>query len=383
VHNRLRLKEDVEVVNQYVIDKVFQYFSHQKNFIQNLQDIRSSFEESQQSIFDILASFLIKSEATSPHASKIFLDYLQKKVIQKNNCRALTKNDLGKVFNNFTDRHHNLICEVFDLSGLKGKIVFGKTQQAIPVVELLKGYIFENLRPSYHTGKLDLFDAKVVCIDGYIESISEIHHLLEKVAELKEPIVAFVRGLSDDVSHTLKVNFDRKTLFFIPVIVPFDLDGANLLNDIMVIAGGDVVSTQKGELISTVDVNALPRIDAMTIFENTVTINNKNCKSRVDSHIRFLQNKIIEVKNEATTEALTKRIKRLGTNQVNLLIPDDKNYKYTMFVVDSCIRAAKLSSKFGICEYGDATLPISSIEAGIFYAQQYQKMLIDIGCIIN
>ena len=151
----------------------------------------------------------------------------------------------------------------------------------------------------------------------------------------------------------------------------------------MVIAGGDVVSTQKGELISTIDVSLLQRVDVISFFENTITVNNKNCKLRVDRHIKFLQNKIIEIKNDVTTDALTKRIKRLGTNQVNLLIPDDKNYKHTMFVVDSCIRAAKLSSKFGICEYDNITLPISSVEAGVFYAQQYQKMLNDIGCIVN
>ena len=65
-------------------------------------------------------------------------------------------------------------------------------------------------------------DVKVLIIDGMIESIGEIHHVLEKAASEKNPIVMFVRSMADDVRSTLSLNVKRGTIDLIPVEVGFN-----------------------------------------------------------------------------------------------------------------------------------------------------------------
>ena len=96
---------------------------------------------------------------------------------------------------------------------------------------------------------LFLRDARIACIDGYVESVSELHLLLEELSEAKVPCFLFVRGMSEDVLHTIKTNNDRKTLMVFPYIVPFDLDSVNTIVDIAVSAGTDVLSNLKSDKI--------------------------------------------------------------------------------------------------------------------------------------
>lgn len=373
----------IKDIEQIVLYKLVKFFNASESALQNLVEFRSSLKEEEKILFDILSTFIIKSESSSPKASKIFFDRLTGERIEKKNSRCLSRDDLNKLLENYAKKDNlKIIKDALELAGLKGKIVFGKSFNSHTIVELTKSFVFENLQPSFYTGKLDIAEPKLICIDGYIESVSEIHHVLEKASSLKEPIVVFVRGLSEEVNHTLKVNFDRKTLIFIPVVVPYDLDGANLLNDIMTISGGDVVSTLKGNLISSIDPQIYPRIESISFVDGVVSIVNNSATNRVDQHIKFLQTKILGAENDATLSALKKRIQRLGSNQVTLHIPEDSSYIKNVASIDNSIRAIKAASTFGVCEYNNSTLPVSSVEAGIFYAEQYKKLLGEIGCIV-
>lgn len=373
----------IKEIEQILLTKLVKFFELNDLALHNLLEFRSSLTKEEKTIFDIVSTFIIKAESASPKSSKIFFEKLLNKNIEKKNSRSLSLDDVPKLLKSYAQKDNlQIVQEAINLSGLKGKIVFSKSKNDQTVLELSKSFVFENLCPSFHTGKLDMSDPKIICIDGYIESVSEIHHILEKASSIKEPIVAFVRGLSEEVNHTLKVNFDRKTLIFVPVVVPFDIDGANLLNDIMVIAKGDVVSTLKGNLISSLDPSAFPRVDSITFVERVTSISNKSSFGRVDRHIRFLQEKILNAENDATIEAIKKRIQRLGSNQVTLHIPENASYTKNLSAIDSSIRAIKSASTFGICEYSDFTFPIATIESGIFYARQYNKVISEIGCIV-
>jgi hypothetical protein len=215
-----------------------------------------------------------------------------------------------------------------------------------------------------------------------VENVSEIHHLLESAAKSKETIVAFFRGLSEEVSHTLKVNYDRGTVSFIPIIVKFDIDGANLLKDIALVSQGDVVSSLKGNLISSIGFDSLPRIDVASVSGSEVVIENKSVAGLVDLHIAQLQKKIFSAENEATVEALTKRIQRLGINQVSIHLADNKDKTKRSFMIDRCLRAIKCASTHGVAQLEDRIYPISTISSAEFYCQQLHETMNSMGMII-
>jgi chaperonin GroEL (HSP60 family) len=275
-----------------------------------------------------------------------------------------------------------ILLDAFLLVGLKGKIVIKKSNTNKSCVEVNTGCAFDDILSAFKVIENEYSDAFVICVDGYVESTSEITHLLEQASLTKETIFLFVRGLSEEVSHTLKVNYDRKTLRVIPVVVPFDLDGINLLNDVSVISGNDVVSSNKGQLFNSISLDKHKRVDVVKLFSNKVIIENKSTNKRVDQHIVMLQKSINDCDNDAKKDLLSKRIQRLGTLQATIYLPEE-NYSSRSFCFDRCIRSIKSSIDFGTCTVNEKIYPASSYDAAILYKDKLFSTLNDIGCIIE
>ena len=115
---------------------------------------------------------------------------------------------------------------------------------------------------------IELYDVDVLMIDGIIESVGEIHHILEEYSKTRRPIVIFARGFSEEVIATIVVNKARGALNLVPVQVPYDVDGINMLNDIAVICNSDLVSSLKGELISSISIDEISTINKIVVLTN-------------------------------------------------------------------------------------------------------------------
>jgi hypothetical protein len=382
---------EIEQTNRVVVSKTFEFISN-KSYGLGLQEIsrlRSSFRSKlETSLFDILVSFLLKSEAVSPGSAELCIKNIVNFGTKNKNIpsyRQMTSADLSLILQTFADVDTaSLINSGLTMAGLKGKIALSSpsTKLDTDVLELTQGYVFNNIFPAFSIKPVSFVHPKIVCIDGLVENVSEIHHLLESAAKSKETIVAFFRGLSEEVSHTLKVNYDRGTVSFIPIIVKFDIDGANLLKDIALVSQGDVVSSLKGNLISSIGFDSLPRIDVASVSGSEVVIENKSVAGLVDLHIAQLQKKIFSAENEATVEALTKRIQRLGINQVSIHLADNKDKTKRSFMIDRCLRAIKCASTHGVAQLEDRIYPISTISSAEFYCQQLHETMNSMGMII-
>jgi len=234
---------------------------------------------------------------------------------------------------------NSMLNSALTLAGFGGRIIIEKTSSLTPSIELVRGYTFDQV-PAFNTN-LRLKNPRVICVDGYVEAVSEIHHLLQAASETKEPFVLFVRGLSNDVKQTLKVNLDRGSVIMIPVIVPFDLAGINTLNDIAIVSGTDVVSSTKGELISSVKFADIKRVDEVVVYPSKVVISNTSSWLSVNSHVRTLRARRSNEKIEDVCHMLDARIRTLSPNHVIIRLPDDKDYVTSSQTIDYVLRAVK------------------------------------------
>ena len=157
---------------------------------------------------------------------------------------------------------------------------------------------------------VSLYNSKVLCVDGIVESMSEIHSIIDSSFKEGQSVVLFARGFNDDVVNTLAVNHSRGKLNVIPVVVPYDMMGVNQLVDVAVCSGCDVVSSIKGELISTVEWDSLVEVDRIVISTKDTTIENDSTLKRVAKHKSQVQNKIastftvLETEEDLTQEQL-------------------------------------------------------------------------------
>lgn len=297
-----------------------------------------------QAFFQTLMSHAYKAESTCPGSGMIFLSLALKNNRKFTNSYVKTRQDLYDALKNLdiSSIAYDMLMSALDLCTTSSKLTIKKSTNNKAYIEATDGYSF-NVNALLKIQPVDLQKTYTVCIDGYVESVSEIHHLLTFASEAKLPCLIFSRGMSEDVLHTLKVNMDRKTLLAYPYAVPFDLENVNTIVDLAVVSGTDVVSSLKGELISSTDVNKLGRVDNCILTASSIRLRCDATRKRVEEHVNFIKKTIEERKD--VEEILSKRLKSLSASCIDICIPDDMNFYSTSQQLDEGIRVIITSLK--------------------------------------
>ena len=162
-------------------------------------------------------------------------------------------------------------------------------------------------------------NSDLLVIDGIIETVGEIHHFLERYNKNKKPLCIICRGFGEEVIATLATNFLRKTLICIPIVVPSNLNTINSLKDISIVSGADMVSSLKGDIISSIKLEQIGSVEAIKIKPTKILIKNSNRVSKVNFHIRELKNKM-ENETEDIRRLLEKRVLSLSPQSASIFI---------------------------------------------------------------
>lgn len=273
-----------------------------------------------------------------------------------------------------------MLRQALALAGFTGRIVVEKTP-AVHSVELVRGYSFDQA-PAWPIN-VRLERPKVVCIDGYVETVSELHHLLEAASETKEALLVFVRGLSDDVKHTLRVNYDRGSLRLVPIVVRFDVEGINVINDVSVVTGADLVSSHKGDLISNVSLSTAPVVDEAVINPSRVTVTHRSTRRAVEAHVGFLREKRATAQNDDVGKLFDMRIRSLSPNQVVIRIPDDRDFVVIAQSIDYALRAIRSLVEHGTVTIAGQKSLVTTVSAARAHSNRCYETLSSLGACIT
>ena len=249
------------------------------------------------------------------------------------------------------------LCKTaIDLSGLTGRIFTSKTQGAETSVELTTEHVF-NLHPiaevKHPDTQWDNYDVKVAIIDGIIESVSEINHLLIAASgKGVPPAVIFARGFSEEVVATLGLNIRRGTLNVLPVPVTFDAETANTLKDIAVILGADVITSLQGHLISDITWESLSIAKRVSFSDGVMRINPDQVSSGLNVHLSELNQRRQEMAPDARRDLIDSRIRSLTSRSVAIKIAGD-DADFTCQKMDLLIRMIRSSISYGVIKKQD------------------------------
>ena len=275
----------------------------------------------------------------------------------------------------------NLAIEAIRLAGFGGKISIEKSVNSSTSIELIEGYVFKHKPVDLKPVKLT--KPKVVCVDGYIESVSEVNMLFEGAVETKNQLLLISRGMHDDVINTIKVNRDRGTMFVYPVIINFDLDGINTLADISTVVGTNPVSCNLGELISSIKILDAVEIDESTIIGNSITFKNSRTRHNVNVHVRNLIEKRQNANSNIDIEdLLTTRIKSLTGSNVVIRLPDDSNYILKSQSIDQILRSIKSMLDYGITIEDNQIELCATNKISINLSKKFFDQITSLGAII-
>lgn len=273
-----------------------------------------------------------RAETQAPGCSRTFIKLLellvngrtlgfkQQDLIQMS--RPATMQTLERMVHDSVPDVADMLIEAIRLAGGECKIFIEPSVTRQPSVELTRGYTFRcSPDPQFfRDGKWTAFDVKCVVIDGIIDKVSEIDSLLQRCNDERRTMAIFARGFDRDVLSTLRVNHARKTLNVIPIIVEFDLETVNVLLDIATAIGSDVVSSLKGELISTIKFDEVKTVRSIVCMGRSATI---GCQgASVEAHVKNLLQKRRDETLPAVKQIIDQRLKSLSPSSVTIKVDD-------------------------------------------------------------
>lgn len=389
------VKQVIEYVHRMTsIDKSI--FINEKLNIQSSISTAAKFKPNssqQKNIYDIIMNAAISAEMISPGSFEKTLNLIVNSYSGNqhlNDKKKIGVNLDGK--NNMMVRHQSTVdwetavnrfiatlgidfdmfMDAIKLAGFAGKIQIEKSVNEHDIIHKRSGFNF-SLQTFGNIKRL--LNTKIVIIDGLIENVSEVHNMLTVCSETKCPLTIVARGYSDDVLNTINVNNLRGSFQVLPLAAKFDIATANTLVDIAVISKSDIISSLKGELISTVKFDTLKYVDEINVNGDIVTV--KNCVD-VTTHIKQLQKKREEV-DESVQYVYDDRIKSLSQNLVILKLKNDINFVNRAQKFDVAIRTLQSYIKFGIYEDELAATQYASE----VYSRSCLRMINSLGAIIS
>lgn len=258
------------------------------------------------------------------------------------------------------------IWEAVNIAGLEGKIYIENGKQNNYLIEQKLGYSFKVNPYRFFLRNNDIWetkDCKVLLIDGVIEDVSEIEHILVKSCETKIPLMIIAQGFSEEIVATLKANQERNNFESIAVRVMPDLESINIISDIAKCCNTTPITSLKGDRLCFVNYDDIPVVDKVRCNRSGLVIENKNSGSAVAAQLRYLIDKRQTESVEDIVNLLDKRIRSLVSNTVIIHLPniaafniDDQRVK-----IDNALRAVKSVLNHGII---NLDLLLSHMEKG-------------------
>lgn len=267
-------------------------------------------------------------EKLYPYLGDIFINMFFGKFKQsrKNNLFKFSKKHQQEIIESISNDHvkqvANIFFENFSLEYFT-TIKTEKTDELIIIKndDLVFDLEFDN---DYYVklGNKNISNYNFIVVDGLIDTVGEIHHLLHSAAENKENYVIFCHGINPEVKHTIIKNNERGITKVYPIDIKFNESAINILNDIAVVHSDDVVSSFKGQTISQAVRKKLKKGKNIKIENNKFVVTPVCKESDLQIHRNFLKERLLTSSNETNKKYLEKRYKRMNTKSAEIIIPE-------------------------------------------------------------
>ena len=305
-------------------------------------------------IKNLLLSEYYKCENIYPYLGDLFLYryFDQEKPIKKKFSFRYRKDYQNKFIKSIEDKNiQEIIKWILNNINLERNISIEEYSGKEILIDSIDDFIFSfDYDTDFYKNNfgMKVKNYRFIIIDGYIESIGEIHHALHKANETKEPYVVFCHGMSDDVKYNIIKNNAEGRTQFLPVSINFNENTINVLNDLAVVHNSTVVSSKLGQTISQEMRKELEVGNAITFFQDKVLI--KTCAGDliINTHRRFLEKRINEAANDTNTDVLVDRLKNFSSKTLKIYIPESIYEKKFHRELDYSLRFLSNLDKFMI-----------------------------------
>ena len=255
-----------------------------------------------------------------------------------------------------------LIADAMEKVGNEGVITVEESKSMGTELNVVEGMQFDRGYVSPYmatdTEKMEaLLDNPLILItDKKISNIQEILPILEQIVQNGKKLLIIAEDVEGEAMATLVVNKLRGTFNCVAVKAPgFGDRRKEMLQDIAILTGGEVISEELGRDLKEVTLDMLGQAESVKVTkENTTIVNGKGEKSLIQERIGQIKAQIEETSSEFDKEKLQERLAKLsgGVAVIKVGAATETELKERKLRIEDALAATKAAVEEGIVPGG-------------------------------
>jgi len=259
-----------------------------------------------------------------------------------------------------------LIAEAMEKVGKDGVITVEESSTTALELDFTEGMQFDKgyISPYFvtDTDRMEavLDDPYILISGGKISALAEILPILEKVAQTSKPLLIIAEDVDGEALSTLVVNKMRGVFASAAVKAPgFGDRRKAMLEDMAILTGATVVTTEIGMKLDQVGLEVLGRARRVVLDkENTTIVDGAGDKQRVQDRISEIRNEIDNTDSDWDRTKLQERLAKLagGVCVIKVGAHTEVELKEKKHRLEDAISATRAAVEEGIVIGGGAAL---------------------------
>jgi chaperonin GroEL len=259
-----------------------------------------------------------------------------------------------------------LIAEAMEKVTADGVITLEESKTAETYSEVVEGMQFDRgyIAPYMvtDTDKMEavLDDAYILITDKKISNIQEILPLLEQIVKAGKKLLIIAEDVEGEALSTLIVNKLRGTFTCVAVKSPgFGDRRKEMLQDIAILTGGQVISSELGLELSETTMEQLGRARQVVVQkENTIIVDGAGNSDDIKARVGQIKSQIENTTSDFDREKLQERLAKLsgGVAVIKVGAATEVEMKEKKLRIEDALAATKAAVEEGIVAGGGTAL---------------------------
>jgi len=297
-------------------------------------------------------------------ATEKVVNYLKNKSVEVKGKEKIVQ--VATISANNDDEIGNLISDAMEKVGYNGVITVEDSKTMDTSLEVVEGMQFDRgfVSPYMATDTEKMIcefdDPYILITDKKINSMKQIVPVLEKVASEGRSLLIIAEDVDGDAQAALILNIIRGALKVCAVKAPgFGNDRKEMLEDIAVLTGGQLISEEKGLKLEELDYHMLGNTRKVTVDNHkTIIVEGRGDKTKINERVKIIEAQInIEDSDYRKTELKKRQAKlRGGVAVIKVGAATETELKEKRMRIDDALNATKAAVEEGVVTGGGVSL---------------------------
>ncbi len=255
-----------------------------------------------------------------------------------------------------------LVADAMEKVSGDGVITIEESKTMLTELDLVEGMQFDRgYISAYMATDMDKMEAVldnpyILITDKKISNIQEILPLLEQIVQSGAKLLIIAEDVEGEALTTLIVNKLRGTFNVVAVKAPGYGDRRkDMLQDIAILTGGQVISTELGLELKDATLDQLGRAKSVKVQkENTVIVDGEGNKEEIQARIGQIKKQIEETTSDFDREKLQERLAKLagGVAVIRVGAATETEMKEAKLRLEDALAATRAAVEEGIISGG-------------------------------